>query len=60
MSGYPRDAVGDGAAAGANPFLQKPISADVLIRAVEDVLSRRASGHRAAGAAATSRSKETA
>jgi signal transduction histidine kinase/ActR/RegA family two-component response regulator len=54
MSGYPRDAVGDGAAAGANPFLQKPISADVLIQTVEDVLSRRVAGHRAAGAAGTS------
>jgi CheY-like chemotaxis protein len=42
MSGYPYDAaVGDGGSAAANPFLQKPISADVLIRAVEDVLSRR-------------------
>jgi two-component system, cell cycle sensor histidine kinase and response regulator CckA len=54
MSGYPRDAaVGDGGSAGTHPFLQKPISPDVLIRAVEDVLSRshglRRSGHRGPG-----------
>jgi two-component system cell cycle sensor histidine kinase/response regulator CckA len=43
MSGYPRDAtVGDGGSSGAQPFLQKPIPPDVLIQAVEDVLSRRA------------------
>jgi CheY-like chemotaxis protein len=48
MSGYPRDAVGGGGSAGASPFLQKPISAEVLIRAVEDVLSRRAAGFGAA------------
>jgi PAS domain S-box-containing protein len=55
MSGYPRDAAGgDGGSAGANPFLQKPISPDVLIRAVEDVLSRRGAGNGgAAGATPT-------
>jgi CheY-like chemotaxis protein len=55
MSGYPRDAAGgDGGSAGANPFLQKPISPDLLIRAVEDVLSRRGAGNGgAAGATPT-------
>jgi PAS domain S-box-containing protein len=42
MSGYPRDtAFGDGAPAGAHPFLQKPISQDVLVRTVAAVLGRR-------------------
>ena len=42
MSGYPRDtAFGDGVTAGAHPFLQKPISRDVLVRTVAGVLARR-------------------
>jgi CheY-like chemotaxis protein len=54
MSGYPRDAAaGDGGPAGANPFLQKPISPEVLIRAVEHVLSLRGSGNGGAGGAPT-------
>ena len=42
MSGYPRDtAFGDGAPAGAHPFLQKPISQEVLVRTVAGVVGRR-------------------
>jgi FixJ family two-component response regulator len=42
MSGYPRDrAFGDGQLAGAQPFLQKPIPADVLVKTVHDVVARR-------------------
>jgi signal transduction histidine kinase len=43
MSGHPRDAAfGDGGPAGAHPFLQKPIRADLLVRTVEGLLARRA------------------
>jgi two-component system, cell cycle sensor histidine kinase and response regulator CckA len=42
MSGYPRDrAFGDGQNAGAQPFLQKPVPTDVLVKTVQDVLARR-------------------
>jgi two-component system, cell cycle sensor histidine kinase and response regulator CckA len=42
MSGHARDAAfGDGTPAGAHPFLQKPISQDVLVRTVAGVLGRR-------------------
>jgi CheY-like chemotaxis protein len=42
MSGFPRDAAfGSGASAGAHPFLQKPISQDVLVRTVAGVMTRR-------------------
>jgi CheY-like chemotaxis protein len=42
MSGHPHDAtLGDGGAAGAHPFLQKPIRSDLLLRTVQDVLARR-------------------
>jgi hypothetical protein len=42
MSGYPRDGVflGEGVAEG-QPFLQKPIPADVLLSTVRDVLAAR-------------------
>jgi PAS domain S-box-containing protein len=40
MSGYPHDsALGDGHG-GTQPFLQKPIPADVLLKTVEDVVAR--------------------
>ena len=42
MSGYPRDtAFGDTGPTGSQPFLQKPIPPDVLIRTVEGVLAQR-------------------
>ena len=42
MSGYPRDtAFGDTGPAASQPFLQKPIPPDVLIRTVEGVLAQR-------------------
>jgi two-component system, cell cycle sensor histidine kinase and response regulator CckA len=44
MSGYPRDAAfSDRGPPGAQPFLQKPILPEVLIRTVEGVLARRGS-----------------
>jgi PAS domain S-box-containing protein len=43
MSGYPRDrAFGDGQLPGTQPFLQKPIPPDVLVKTVQDVVARRA------------------
>jgi PAS domain S-box-containing protein len=45
MSGYPRDVTfGDGDATVTQPFLQKPIPVDVLVRTVEGVLTRRTAG----------------
>jgi signal transduction histidine kinase/CheY-like chemotaxis protein len=42
MSGHPHDTTfADGGPAGARPFLQKPISTDVLVRTVEGLLARR-------------------
>lgn len=41
MSGHARDvAFGNGTPAGAQTFLQKPVSPDVLIRAVVGVLAQ--------------------
>jgi two-component system cell cycle sensor histidine kinase/response regulator CckA len=42
MSGHPHDAAfAEGGPAGAHPFLQKPISADALVRTVEGLLALR-------------------
>jgi FixJ family two-component response regulator len=42
MSGHPHDAAfADGGPAGAHPFLQKPMSVDLLVRTVEGLLARR-------------------
>jgi DNA-binding NarL/FixJ family response regulator len=42
MSGYPRDAAfGDTGPASSQPFLQKPVPPDVLVRTVAGVLAQR-------------------